>query len=203
MSENKILKIGITQGDINGIGPEIIIKALADSRMGEMFTPVVYGSSKVFAHYKKGMEEGEGFSFHIVGSAGEALPKRINFVETGDPDPRIETGESTPEGGAAAVAALEAAVQDLKAGYIDALVTAPFNKENVQGAGFSHTGHTEYIAAHVGGQPLMMMCSDIMKVGLVTIHMPVAKVSETLTKSLITARIEQIRKSLVQDSIYG
>ncbi len=199
MSENKILKIGITQGDINGIGPEIIIKALADSRMSEMCTPVVYGSSKVFAHYKKDLEEAEGFSFQIVGSAREARGRRVNFIETGEGDPRIEPGESTAEGGEAAVSALQAAVKDLRAGDIDALVTAPFNKENVQGAGFNHTGHTEYIAAEVGGQPLMMMCSDLMKVGLATIHMPVAKVSETLGKELIAARLEQIRGSLISD----
>ncbi len=199
MSENKILKIGITQGDINGIGPEIIIKALSDSRMSEMFTPVVYGSSKVFAHYKKELEEGEGFSFQIVGSASEARGKRINFIETGKGDVKIETGESTAEGGAAAIAALQAAVKELKSGDIDALVTAPFNKENVQEAGFGHTGHTEYIAAEVGGQPLMMMCSDIMKVGLATIHLPVAKVSATLGKELVTTKLEQIRKSLISD----
>lgn len=199
MSENKILKIGITQGDVNGIGPEVVIKALADSRMSEMFTPVIYGNSKAFSHYKKEMEEGEAFAFHIVNSAKEARGRRVNFVETGKGEIKLEPGMPTAEAGEAAVAALRAAAADLKNGDIDVVVTAPINKENVQGAGFGFTGHTEFFASEFGGEPLMVMCSDIMKVGLATIHIPVAKVSAEISKDLIKKRAHQLRDMLVRD----
>lgn len=199
MSENKILKIGITQGDFNGIGPEVIIKTLADSRMSELMTPVVYGSSKVLSFYKKDIEEAEGFAFHIVNSAQEARPKRVNLVEVTKGDVKVEPGQPTQEAGAAAVAALRAAVKDLKAGAIDALVTAPINKETVHGQDFDFTGHTEFLAAEFEGEPVMVMCSDIMKVGLVTIHIPVAAVSGSISKEQIVRRTEQLRDMLIRD----
>lgn len=199
MSDNKILKVGITQGDINGIGPEVIIKALADSRMGEMFIPVVYGSSKAFTHYKKGIEGAENFSFHVVNSAREARGKSVNLIETARGEMRIEPGTATGEGGEQAVAALRMAVADLKAGDIDVLVTAPINKENVQAAGFGATGHTEFLAAEFGGEPVMVMCSDLMKVGLATVHLPVSQVAGAISKELIVKRLKQLRKMLVHD----
>jgi len=109
MAENRMIRVGITQGDVNGIGPEVIIKTLADPRMSELFVPVVYGSSKVFSYYRKGLPEGETFSFQITGSAREARPKRVNLVETGTGEVRIEPGTATREGGAEAVNALRRA----------------------------------------------------------------------------------------------
>ena len=199
MSENKILKVGITQGDFNGIGPEVIIKTLADSRMAELMTPVIYGSSKVFSFYRKGIEEAEAFSFQVINSAREARGKRINLIETVRGDVKVEPGESTKESGEGAVAALKMAVEDLKKGDIDVLVTAPINKENVKAAGFAHTGHTEYLAAEFGGEPVMVMCSDLMKVGLVTIHMPVSEVSASITKEQVKRKLEQLKDMLVSD----
>lgn len=199
MSENKILKVGITQGDFNGIGPEVIIKTLADSRMNELMTPVVYGSSKVMLFYKKGIEGAEGFSFHIVNSPKEARAKRVNLIETDKGEVRIEPGQATAEAGASAVTALRTAVEDLKKGAIDVLVTAPINKETVKGAGFDFTGHTEFLASEFGGQPVMVMCSEIMKVGLVTIHIPVSEVSGAINKEQIVQKIEQLREMLVGD----
>lgn len=157
MAENRMIRVGITQGDVNGIGPEVIIKTLADPRMSELFVPVVYGSSKVFSYYRKGLPEGETFSFQITGSAREARPKRVNLVETGTGEVRIEPGTATREGGAEAVNALRRAADDLAAGDIDVVVTAPINKENVQEAGFGFTGHTEFFADRFGGEPLMVM----------------------------------------------
>lgn len=199
MAENRMIRVGITQGDINGIGPEVIIKTLADQRMSELFVPVVYGSSKVFSYYKKGLPEGETFSFQIIGSAREARPKRVNFVETGAGDVRVEPGTPTKEGGAEAVNALRRAADDLASGDIDAVVTAPINKENVQEAGFGFTGHTEFFADRFGGEPLMVMCSERMKVGLATIHVPLAEVSGMLSAELIVRRLEQLRRMLVTD----
>ncbi len=199
MGENKILKVGITQGDFNGIGPEVIIKTLADSRMSELMTPVIYGSSKALSYYRKGIEGGEEFSFHAINSAREARGKRVNLIETEKGDVKIEPGESTAEAGKSAVEALKQAVEDLKKGEIDVIVTAPINKENVKSAGFEYTGHTEYLAAEFEGEPVMIMCSDLMKVGLVTIHIPVSEVSGSITKEQITQKLEQLKESLTAD----
>lgn len=199
MSENRLIRVGITQGDINGIGPEVIIKVLSDQRMCELCVPVVYGSSKAFMFYRKGLPEGESFSFQIIGSAKEARPKRINFVETSAGDVRIEPGVATAEGGTEAVKALHMAADDLARGDIDVVVTGPINKENVQAAGFGFTGHTEFFADRFGGVPLMVMCSERMKVGLVTIHVPIASVSSYMSHDLILRRLEQLRNMLVSD----
>lgn len=199
MADNKMIRVGITQGDINGIGPEVIIKALADPRMSGLFVPVVYGSSKVFSYYRKGLSEGETFSYQIVSGAREARPKRVNLVETGTGEVRIEPGTATREGGIEAVNALRRAADDLAAGDIDVVVTAPINKENVQEAGFGFTGHTEFFADRFGGEPLMVMCSERMKVGLATIHVPLAQVSGMLSPELIVQRLEQLKRMLVTD----
>ncbi len=199
MSENRVLKVGITQGDINGIGSEVIIKALSDSRMCELVTPVLYGSSKIFAFYRKEIEEGEGFAPHSIASAVDARSRRINLVECVDENVRPEPGQVTSEAGMAAVQALQCAAEDLKNGVIDVLVTAPINKESVQSDAFRFTGHTEFLASVTGGEPLMVMCSDLMRVGLATIHLPVAEVSERITGELIVRRLHQLQKMLIVD----
>lgn len=198
MSRQKI-KLGITLGDVNGIGPEVVIKMLADNRIWELFTPVVYGSSKVLAHYKKDIEGAEGFQFVTIKNAGEARAKRVNLISCIDEEMALNPGTSTPEAGRASVEMLRAAAADLKAGLIDAVVTAPINKENVQADDFKFTGHTEFFANEFGGEPLMMMCSELLKVGLVTIHIPVAEVSKTISSDKIVATLERLRKSLIAD----
>lgn len=199
MSENRMIKVGITQGDINGIGPEVIIRMLADPRMGELFVPIIYGASKAFSFYRKQLGDVENFSFQIVPSARDARPKRVNLIDTCSGELHIEPGKATPEGGAQAIAALRRAADDLAAGEIDVVVTAPINKENVQQAGFGFTGHTEFFADRFGGQPLMVMCSDLMKVGLATIHVPIAEVSGLLSRELILERLTQLRNMLRSD----
>ena len=198
MSEQKI-KVGITLGDVNGVGPEVVIKALSNPLMCEMCTPVVYGHSKVLSFYRKGLEGAENFAYTIVSSAREARPRRVNLGECGDSELKIEPGVSSPEAGRVAVAALRAAAVDVKERAVDVLVTAPINKENVQSDDFHYTGHTEFLAAAWGGEPLMMMCSDLLKVGLVTIHVPVSAVSAGVTQERIVARLEQLRRSLIAD----
>ena len=183
MPENKF-KIGITQGDTNGIGWEIILKALADPRMTELFTPVVYGSPKAAAYYRNTVAEIEAFSFNPVASAAEARRGKANLVACGETTD-IAPGKPTPEAGRAAVEALCAAMRDLKAGHLDALVTAPFDKETVQADDFRYTGHTEYLAAELEGEAMMILCSDVLRVGLVTKHIPVSEIARNITKERI------------------
>ena len=197
MSEQK-LKIGITQGDTNGIGWEIILKALADPRMTELFTPVVYGSPKAAAYYRNTVAEIEAFSFNPVASAAEARRGKANLVACGE-TADIAPGKPTPEAGRAAVEALCAAMRDLKAGYLDALVTAPFDKETVQADDFRYTGHTEYLAAELEGEAMMILCSDVLRVGLVTKHIPVSEISRSISKEKIVHDLHTLRRSLIED----
>ena len=197
MSEQK-LKIGITQGDTNGIGWEIILKALADPRMTELFTPVVYGSPKAAAYYRNTVAEIEAFSFNPVASAAEARRGKANLVACGE-TADIAPGKPTPEAGRAAVEALCAAMRDLKAGHLDALVTAPFDKETVQADDFRYTGHTEYLAAELEGEAMMILCSDVLRVGLVTKHIPVSEIARNITKERIVRDLDTLRRALIED----
>lgn len=197
MPENKF-KIGITQGDTNGIGWEIILKALADPRMTELFTPVVYGSPKAAAYYRNTVAEIEAFSFNPVASAAEARRGKANLVACGE-TADIAPGKPTPEAGRAAVEALCAAMRDLKAGHLDALVTAPFDKETVQADDFRYTGHTEYLAAELEGEAMMILCSDVLRVGLVTKHIPVSEIARYITKERIVRDLGTLRRALIED----
>ena len=197
MPENKF-KIGITQGDTNGIGWEIILKALADPRMTEHFTPVVYGSPKAAAFSRNTVAEIEAFSFNPVASAAEARRGKANLVACGE-TADIAPGKPTPEAGRAAVEALCAAMRDLKAGHLDALVTAPFDKETVQADDFRYTGHTEYLAAELEGEAMMILCSDVLRVGLVTKHIPVSEIARNITKERIVRDLNTLRRALIED----
>ena len=197
MSECK-LKIGITQGDPNGIGWEVILKALSDPRMTELFTPVVYGSPTAAAYYRNTLGDTEPVAFNTVPAARDARRGKANLVvcgEAGQPEP----GKASPQAGRAAVEALRTATQDLKEGTLDAIVTAPFNKESVQGEDFSYTGHTEFFGAELGGEPMMILCSDVLRVGLVTKHIPVAEVSRNISTEKILRDLHTLRRSLIRD----
>ena len=198
MSEYK-LKIGITQGDTNGIGWEVILKTFADSRMVELCTPVIYGSESVANFYRKTIAELEPLQFNLCHSAREAKRGRINLVRCGENNPSIEPGKPSQEAGKAAVAALKATVADLKSGDIDAVVTAPINKETTQSEEWHYTGHTEFFAKEFEGEPMMIMCSDRLRVGLVTIHIPVSEVSRNITKEKIVASLTTLRQTLKAD----
>ena len=197
MPENKF-KIGITQGDTNGIGWEVILKALADPRMTELFTPVVYGSPKAAAYYRNTIAEIEAFSFNPVASAAEARRGKTNLVACGE-NAEIMPGKPAPEAGRAAVEALCTAMRDLKAGHLDALVTAPFDKETVQADDFRYTGHTEYLAAELEGEAMMILCSDVLRVGLVTKHIPVSEIARNITKERIVRDLDTLRRALIED----
>jgi len=198
MEQHKI-KVGITHGDINGIGYEIIIKALADSRILEMCTPIVYGSSKVAAYYRKALDN-ELFTFNNINTAKEANPKRPNIINCVNDEVRVELGKSTKMAGESALAALETAVRDLKSGDIDAVVTAPINKENIQSESFNFPGHTEYLAKEFGTRNyLMLMISDIVKIGVVTGHIPLNKVSSSITQEKILSNLRVLHKTMIED----
>lgn len=197
MPEHK-LRIGITQGDTNGIGWEVILKALADPRMTELFTPVVYGSPKAAAYYRNTIAEIEPISFNPVASAAEARRGKVNLAACGE-GAEIVPGKASADAGRAAVEALSAAMRDLKEGHLDAVVTAPFDKETVQADDFRHTGHTEYLAAELGGEAMMIMCSDVLRVGLVTKHIPVSEIARSITKERIVKDLHTLRRSLIKD----
>ncbi|MFR9620609.1 MAG: 4-hydroxythreonine-4-phosphate dehydrogenase PdxA [Rikenellaceae bacterium] len=197
---NKVLKIGVAQGDTNGIGWEIILKVFSDSRMCEICTPIIYGSAAAAEFYKETMGEVDNISFNVVASASEARKGRINLVECGSVvKTMITPGKASALAGTAAVEALAKATEELKAGAIDAMVTAPFNKESVQSEKFAFTGHTEYLASQFEGENMMMMCSELLKVGLVTKHLPITKVPAAINKESIVKDLTGLRKTLIQD----
>ena len=198
MKNNKII-VGITQGDINGIGYEVIIKALSDPRMVELCTPVIYGSPKVAAYHKKVLND-ETLNLHQIRSAVEADNNKVNILNCCDENVRVELGKSTSEAGEAAYLALEHAVNDLKMDVIDVLVTAPVNKENIQSENFKFPGHTEFLAEQFEAQnPLMLLVSENLRVGVATGHVPLKDVSGLLTKELIVSKIKTLHHSLVAD----
>lgn len=194
------IKIGITHGDMNGIGYEVLIKSLNDARMLDICTPVIYGLSKAWAFYRKALGFDEGGAINVVKSASEALKGRINIVNCSTDDLKVETGVATQESARAAFAALEMALQDALEGRIDALVTCPINKESMQEAGFKFPGHTEYLENKTSSnKSLMFFVSEKMKVALVTNHVPIAQVAANITREKILEKLSMLNSSLKQD----
>ena len=192
--------IGITQGDSNGIGYEVIIKALSDPRVLEFFTPVVYGSSKLFGFYKKLIPEIEQIDTNVISNASEARPKRINILNCLPDNVYAEPGQATPDSAKAAIAALAKAVQDIKAGSLDALVTGPINKKAMSGQGFGFPGHTEYLQQQFGVSDVtMVMTSHRLKLGVVTGHIPLKDVASSITKEKILSKLRLLNRSLIED----
>ncbi|MDD2594743.1 MAG: 4-hydroxythreonine-4-phosphate dehydrogenase PdxA [Bacteroidales bacterium] len=192
--------IGITQGDSNGIGYEVIIKALSDARMLDMCVPIVYGSSRTFGMVRKQLPETEQINTNIINSAKDAHSKRINIINAVPDTLAVEIGQPTADGAKAAIIALKAAVNDLKEGSIDAIVTAPFNKHTVACAQFSFPGHTEYLINEFGAKDgLMFLCTEHIKVGIVTNHLPLSKVSSAITKDVILSKLRLMNSSLKRD----
>jgi len=197
--EQDKLKIGITHGDINGISYEIIIKTLMDNRIMELCTPVVYGSAKIAAYHRKALNI-ENFSLNIIGEADKANPKRPNVINCIDENTRVELGKSTTLAGQSSYMALEKAVADLKENKIDALVTAPINKDNIQSEEFAFPGHTEYLAQHFhSADVLMLMVSNLLRVGVVTGHIPIKEVPTALTQDLILKKLNILHYTLLRD----
>ena len=196
----KKLVVGITQGDGNGIGYEVIIKALADERMLELCTPVIYGSSKIFGFYKKQIHNIEQINTNVITSAKDVHQKRVNIVNCLPENVFVEPGQSTPESAKAAMTSLQRAVEDIKEGYIDVLVTGPFNKRAMSAEGFGYTGHTEYLEKEFGvDEVAMIMVCDNLKVGVVTGHIALKDVAANITKENILKKLRLMDSSLKRD----
>ncbi|HOZ14085.1 MAG TPA: 4-hydroxythreonine-4-phosphate dehydrogenase PdxA [Tenuifilaceae bacterium] len=198
MSDERI-RVGITQGDINGIGYEVIIKTLMDPRVEEFCTPIVYGSPKVAAYHRKALNV-ENFSFNQIKDADEATARKAYIINCMDDNVRVELGKSTEYGGQGSILALQAAIADIKAGKIDVLVTAPINKYNIQSPDFKFPGHTEFLASAFNTQEvLMLLVSETMKVGVVTGHVPLSQVPSLITKEAILKKLRLLNKSMIED----
>ncbi|WP_319592314.1 4-hydroxythreonine-4-phosphate dehydrogenase PdxA [uncultured Draconibacterium sp.] len=199
MAKQDTIRIGITHGDINGIGYEVILKTLSDPRILEMCTPVVYGSPKVAAYHRKALNISD-VSFNHIRNTKEILHKKANIINCVDENIRVELGKSTTEAGVSSFEALDRATNDLQKGYIDALITAPINKDNIQSEEFNFPGHTEFLAQKFDTKDYaMLMVSESLKIGVVTTHIPISKVAESLNKEIILSKIRIIAKSLQQD----
>ena len=200
-SSSPRLRVGITHGDFNGVGYEVILKMLDDPRILELCTPVVYGSAKIAAYYRKGLELAFNIPFNQIQQASQARTDAVNIVNVIGQEAHIAPGESTPEAGEAAFIALERAVADLKEETIDVLLTEPINKATIQSDTFRFSGHTEYLASACGdgAEPLMILFNDRIRVALVTTHLPLAKIAEAITEDAIVAKLQLFNQSLTAD----
>jgi 4-hydroxythreonine-4-phosphate dehydrogenase len=199
MKEVKKLRIGITHGDINGIGCEVILKSLNDARILELFTPVIYSSPKVIAYYRKALAM-NNLNTSSVRSAEEAHSDRINVVNCLNDEVRVEMGKSTPQGGEAALASLQMAVAEIKNGFLDALVTAPINKYNIQSEQFRFAGHTEYLQSEFGvGKALMLMLGGSLRMGILTGHAPLAQVPALVTQDKLVSVLRLMNRTMLED----
>ena len=199
MENNRKIRVGITHGDINGVGYEVILKTFSDPAMLELCTPIVYGSPKVAAYHRKGLDISTNFS--IINSAEEAQEERLSILNCTDDELKVELTKPTKEAGKAALDALERALEDYQEGLIDVLVTAPINKHTIQSETFQFPGHTEYIEERVGEgkKALMILVKDDLRMALVTGHIPVKDIATTLTKELIQEKLAIFHHSLKQD----
>lgn len=196
---NKKLKIGITVGDINGIGLEVILKTLADKRILDWCIPVLYGSTKV-ASYHKNIIKVKDLTLHNTNDIQELNESAVNVINCWIENVKITLGKCTEEGGKYATFSLEQATADLIAGHLDALVTAPINKKAMQLSGFEYPGHTEYLTyKSQAKENLMLMVNEDLRIGLVTNHLPVSQVASTITTELVLKKIELMNNSLKMD----
>lgn len=191
------IRIGITHGDTNGVGYEIIFKAFEDNSLCEFCVPIVYGSAKVASYHRKALES--SVNYRVISKADEADAHSLNLLNCMDDEIKVELGSQSSEAGRAAFVALERAVADYKAGLIDAIVTAPINKASIQSPSFKFNGHTEYFAERFGGDPLMVMTGERMRVALVTTHVPLAAVPGLITTELVLNKLRIFYNSLRSD----
>jgi 4-hydroxythreonine-4-phosphate dehydrogenase len=197
--ETKPILAGISHGDINGIGYEVIIKTLMNNLLSDFCIPIVYGSPKVAAYHRKALNI-NNFSFNNIRSAEDANPKKANMINCLDDNVRVELGKSTPQGGEAALISLERAVEDLKSGKINVLITAPIDKKNIQSDKFNFKGHTEYLRSKADATDvLMFMISENMRIGFATGHIPLKMVPQILTTDLIARKLKLMNQSLLMD----
>lgn len=193
------IRVGISHGDINGIGIEVILKTLAEPLLLDLCTPVIYSSQKTIAHHRKTLHV-EDVHFNIIRDTDNPQHRRINLVNVYDEDAPVSFGTADPAVGKYALASLTAACDALQAGKIDVLVTAPINKHTIHSEAFPFAGHTEFLQERFGsGKSLMLLCADQVRVGLVTGHMPLLEVAKSITVEKITEKARLLAHALTQD----
>lgn len=193
------VKIGITCGDINSVSLEVILKALNNEAIFKSIIPIIYGNVKI-ASYHKNIVQLENLSFNVLAQGERPRPGRINMVNCWNDNVTITLGKPSPDGGKYAQLALDAAIEDVMKGEIDAIVTGPIHKLSMRMAGFSHLGHTAYLKEKSGAKDcLMFLISDRINVGLVTDHIPISQVSTEITKEAILSKIRIMEQSLMLD----
>lgn len=192
-------RIGITLGDLNGIGPEVVIKALTDNRLLSMITPIVYGSTRVLSYYRKLMSM-EEFNYSQVKTKGQFFPKAVNVVNCWEEAIEIVPGQPSKQAGRGALLALKQVVEDAKEGMLDAIVTGPIDKNTIHGEEFPYRGHTEYLTETFGaGESLMLMVGNNLRVGLVTEHVSIKDVASLINKERVELKIRLLEMSLKKD----
>lgn len=193
------IKAGITHGDINGIGYELILKTFSEPKLLDFFTPIIYGSSKAFSYHRKILKNND-ISLNVIKKAELANPKRLNIINCTEAEAQIELGKSTTIAGKFSLLALDQAVSDAKENNIDVIITNPINKKNIQSENFNFPGHTEYFARNFNvSDYLMMMVSDTMRIGFATGHCPVSKIATELTSDIIFKKLRIMSQSLLKD----
>ena len=189
--------VGISVGDLNGIGSEVILKTFEDSRMLEFCTPVIFANVKLMSFMKRNLNS--NIAFHGIDSLDQVLTSKINVLNVWKEVLDVKPGQNDQEAGKYAIQSFVAATEALKTGGIDVLVTAPINKHNIQSEEFKFPGHTDYLDQQLEGNALMLMVNGNLRVGLLTDHIPVSEVAAHLTPELIKRKIETIKQSLIQD----
>lgn len=198
MSEDRLPRIGISIGDLNGVGLELIIKTFSDPTMLELCTPLVFGSTKVVSYHRNAIDMRD-FNFNIIQNPEDAVEGKANLVNCWKEEVKMDFGKVDPIVGTYAIKSLEAACDAIDAGSIDALVTAPIHKESIQSSDFQFSGHTDYLESRYKSKATMMFLSEDLRLALATVHIPVSKVSEAISSNLVEQKILAIHKSLKQD----
>jgi len=197
MEKSEKIVVGISIGDINGIGIEVILKTFQDKRMLDFCTPVIFGSTKTVSFHKNKLNLET--NLHGITAINQVAHNKVNLLNIWKEEVPIEIGTATKESGECAYASLEAAVKHLNNNEIDLLLTAPINKENIQSDTFNFPGHTEYLESELDGESLMILISDTLRVGLITGHIPISQVSEQITPELIKKKVDILHESLIED----
>lgn len=191
--------IGISTGDVNGIGPELIIKTFTDARILEMCTPVIFGSNKIINFYRR-LSGDANINYQIIRDPSRATPRQLNIVNCWEEEVAVTPGQLNEIGGKYAVRSLVAAAQALRENKIQGLITAPLHKQNTQSAEFNFTGHTPYLKSLFEvGEVVMLMVADDFRVGLVTEHVPLSEVARLITRDRILSKLSVINQSLIRD----
>ncbi len=197
MEKTEKIIVGISLGDLNGIGIEVILKTFEDKRMFDFCTPVLFGAQKAISHHKKALDLYN--NTHVIKQLTQVKHDALNVLTCWNEEAPIALGTATKESGSFALKSLTAAVEALQEGTIDTLITAPIHKETIQSDTFNFPGHTEYLESKLNGKSLMILMTETLRIGLITGHIPISKVAETISEELITEKVTLLYQSLQED----